>query len=51
MYNINGVRHCREPLEISQQTKISQTERFRTKNALDVWKHIMFVCVRVYFLR
>jgi len=40
MYNTNGVRDCRELLEISQQRNISVTERFRTENALDVWKHI-----------
>ena len=45
MYNANGVRDCRELLKISQQRKISQTERFCTKNALNVWKH---VCVREY---
>ena len=28
---------CRELLQISQQRQISQIERFRTKNALDVW--------------
>ena len=31
MYNSNGVRDCREFLEINQQRKLSQTERFRTK--------------------
>jgi len=40
MCNTSGIKDCRELLEISQQRKISQTERFRTKNALDVWKHI-----------
>jgi len=40
MYNDNSVRDCRELLKISQQRKISQTETFRAKNALDVWKHI-----------
>jgi len=36
-YNINGVRlDCRQHLESSQQRYISQTEGFRTKNALDV---------------
>jgi len=45
MHNANGVRDCRELLKISQQRKISQTERFRAKNALNVWKHI---CVREY---
>ena len=34
IYNANGVRDCRELLEIRQQRKISQTERFRSKNAL-----------------
>ena len=32
---------CRELLEISQQRKISPTQR--TKNALDDWKHISCV--------
>jgi len=45
MHNANGDRDCRELLKISQQRKISQTERFRAKNALNVWKHI---CVREY---
>jgi len=36
----NGVRDCRELLEIRQQRQISQTERLRSENALDVWKHI-----------
>jgi len=50
MYNTNGVRDCRELLEIIQQRWIYQTEIFRTKNALNVWKHI-HTCVRVHFLR
>jgi len=40
MCNINGFGDCRELREISQQRYVSQTERFRTKNALDVWKHM-----------
>ena len=41
IYNINGMKlECRKLLEISQQRQISPAERFRTKNALDVWKHI-----------
>jgi len=40
MYNVKGVIDCRELLKISKQRKISQTERFRINNALDVWKHI-----------
>ena len=40
MYNTNGVRDCRELLEVSQESYLSQSEKFRTKNALDVWKHI-----------
>ena len=41
IYNINDVRpECREFLEISQQRQVSQTERFCTENALNVWKHI-----------
>jgi len=46
MYSTNGARNCiyningRELLEIRQQRWISQTERFSTKNALDVWKYI-----------
>jgi len=40
MYNANGVRDCIEQLEISQQRKFSQTERFLTKNSFDFWKHI-----------
>jgi len=39
-YNTNGIRDWKELMEISQQRYLSQTERFRTKNALDVWKHI-----------
>ena len=31
---------CREILEISQQSEASQTERFRTKNALNVWSTV-----------
>jgi len=34
---------CRELLEISQQSQVSQTERIRTKSAFDVWKHIRYV--------
>ena len=37
---MDGVRDCRELLKISQQRKTCQTKRFRTKIALDVWKHI-----------
>ena len=40
-------RDCRELLEINPQRQVSKTERFRSKNALDVLKHI---CVRVHFL-
>jgi len=36
MYNTNGIGDCRELLKISQRTKVFQTERFRTKNAIDV---------------
>jgi len=46
MLNANGVRDCRELLKISQQRKISQTERFPMK-MLSIWKHL---CMRVYFL-
>jgi len=42
MYNTNGVINYRERLEISQQAWISETERFRTKIALDVWN--TYVC-------
>ena len=42
MYNTNGVGDCRELLKISQRRKIFQTERFRTKIALDVYT---YVCV------
>jgi len=46
MYNINGIRDCRELLEISPQSKISKTERIHTKNAIDVWKRIfMWECI------
>jgi len=49
-YNSNGIRDCKELLEISQQKYISQTERFRTKYALDVWKHIglQYMCESTY---
>jgi len=47
MYNTNGIRDCRQFPESSQQRKVSQTDRCRTKNALDVWKH---TCVRLHFL-
>jgi len=40
MDNTNRIRDCRELLKISQQRLVSQTESFRTKNVLDVWKHI-----------
>jgi len=40
MQNANGLRDCTELLDIAQQRQVSQRERFRTKNALDVWKHI-----------
>jgi len=50
MFNSNGVRACRELVEISQQRQISQTEKFRTKNTFNVWKHIDR-CVRIHFLR
>jgi len=43
MYNTTGIRDCKELREISQQRKVSQTARFRTKNALDVCK-----CMRVW---
>jgi len=49
-YNTNGIRDCEKLLEISQQRKISQTEKFRNKNALDVWKHI-HVWEYIHFLR
>jgi len=49
MYNINGVRDCRELLEINQQIKLSQTERFRAKTAPDF---LNYMRVREYmFLR
>jgi len=40
MYSTNGLRDSRELLEISQQREIPLTERFRTKNAFDVWKRV-----------
>ena len=43
MYNTNGVRlelDCREILEMSPQIQASQTERFRTKYALDLWSTV-----------
>jgi len=43
LHNTNGVRpECRELLGISQQRKISETERLCNINALDVWK--TYVC-------
>jgi len=43
MHNTNGVRpDCRELLEVSQQRQISETERFRTVNALIVWKTYVY---------
>jgi len=42
MHNTNVVENCRELLKISQRRKIFQTERFRTKIALDVYT---YVCV------
>jgi len=40
MQNTNGVTDFMKLLEITQQRWISQTERFRTKNALEVWNSI-----------
>ena len=40
MCNNNGARDCKEFLDINQQRDISQTERFRSKNAFEGWKHI-----------
>jgi len=40
MYSTNGLRASRELLEISQQREIPLSERFRTKNAFDVWKRV-----------
>jgi len=42
MYNTNVVGNCTELLKISQRRKIFQTERFRTKIALDAYT---YVCV------
>jgi len=48
MYNTNRVRDFRELLEICRRRWISQTERFRNENTLDVsqhirvWEHIFF---------
>jgi len=50
MQNTNGVTDFMKLLEITQQRWISQTERFRTKNALEVWNSIR-VWEYVYFLR
>jgi len=47
-YNTNGIRDCKELLEISQQKEIPQTERFPTKHALDAWKHIQCMCESTY---
>jgi len=40
MYNINVVGDCRELLKISQRRKIFQSERFRTKIALDIYTYV-----------
>jgi len=39
MYNTNGITDCRELPDTSQQRQIFQTERLRSKNAVDVWMH------------
>ena len=40
MYNTNVVGDCRELLKISQRRKNFQSERFRTKIALDVYTYV-----------
>jgi len=40
MYNTNVVGDCRELLKISQRRKIFESERFRTKIALDVYTYV-----------
>ena len=40
MYNTNVVGDCRELLKVSQRRKIFQSERFRTKIALDVYPYV-----------
>jgi len=44
-YNSNGIGDGKELLEISQQKYFSQIERFYTKYALDVWRHIQYIYI------
>ena len=40
MCNTNGITGCTELPDTSQEREISQTERLRSKNAVDIWMHI-----------